>query len=254
MYPNNPHNPNAPVQGTHYQQQANPQQANPAQATPKLEEQFKAEGWETIANGDSYPTLKSGTTPDCEILPGENIVAKILNVFHGTSSYKKGPLKAYTGLVLEILQVKQNTALTNQRRCFFLKGTYRNDFIAAQWGVNDYISVGYGGQQEPGVKNSKHLYYIQGKRNENLSRFVPVPESVKRVEEAGDVGENRPQTNFPEYNVTDAPPRAITAPTPTNPVGPVRTGLAVTPGLATPQNPTWNQPQVSTNPGVPTFN
>lgn len=180
-----------------------------------------------------------GYQPDCEMRPGEQLFAVISHVFHGKGRYKNGPIQPYTGVVLSVSQAKLNTALANQKRCLFLRGTYRQDFLGGQWGINDYLSVGYGGQKEPGSKTSKHLLYIQGQRQQN-SRFIPVPDHVMNLDEE-ETFENAPQAAAPAPQMEPAPaPQTFQMPIP-----------------QMPQQQQQQQQQTTNpnpNPGVPTFN
>ena len=212
-----------------------------------------------MANGDSYPPLRMGYKPEFEMQPGEQITATIKHVFHGTSQFsKQDPEKPYVGLVLDIQQARNN-ALVNQKRCFFLKGTYRNDFLGGQWGINDLINIGYGGQKEPGQKTSKHLLYIQGQRSNN-SRFVPVPDDIKNSDESGSFTPAAPpqlaampqQSSYPESrtNLPAGPHGQVGFPVQTHP----QAASTQYPPQPQPNNP--NQPVQPQNPnsGFPTFN
>ena len=230
----------------------------PPQLPPSLEEQFAIQGFESVANGDTHPPLRMGYQPEYELQPGEQVIATIKHVFHGMSSFKMGPEKPFLGLVLDIQQAKMNQTLPQTIKTLYLRGTYRNDFLGGKWGINDLISVGYGGQKEPGVKTSKHLLYIQGKRSEN-SRFVPVPDHVVNEEDTPVAPpQQQAPTNFSGFMTPG------TAPVQNNnrPVGPAAAGAAQS-GFAAPlTNPNQqmnaqqqpNNEKLNLNPGVPTFN
>ena len=166
--PQYPQQPGMPGQ----QQQQYPQGAMPQQQQQYSMDYFTQEGFETIADGDRNP-LKFGTDAKSDMLPGEQVVGTVLTIYHGESKWQgQGDAKPYAAVQLRISSARNNKALINQTKTLFLRGQYLDNFMAAKWGLNDTLSVGYGGKQDTGKGNPRHLLYIQGQRAAN-SVFVP---------------------------------------------------------------------------------
>lgn len=224
MYPQNPVQgqqiPGQQQQTGHtlgYNHQQVQQQQQPMQGQQQVQQQnynmdyFRQDGFEVVSDGDRNPlTMGLGQRGE-DMLPGEQIEGVIQTVHHGASKWQgQGEAKPYAAIQLRILNARNNKALINQAKTLFLRGQYLDNFYAAKWGINDTLSVGYGGKQDTGRGMARNLLYLQG-RKANNSTFVPRQDDGKEEEifsqQAIDAAMNQPmQNNPPLAPVNQQPP------------------------------------------------
>lgn len=128
--------------------------------------------WETVAEGNRFPTLKMGLDPKAHnVLPGEIIEARIEGMNHFDSVYEGEYKGRGTALTLVLHKVKKNQALNNQVMVFFLNGNKRTQFLAKKYGINDWVRISYEGRDMTARGNPPHIFTVQGVKT-NDSTFI----------------------------------------------------------------------------------
>ena len=156
-------------------------------------------GWETVSSGEKHPPLEYGKN----FVPGEQITAKVKNIFHFDHTPKwGGDKRRNTGVTLEIHNTTVNPQLRGTVHVLFLSGRKREDFLAFSAGIHDWLFVHYKGRDTT-RQNQPHIVDLKLKREPNS---VPVPDNAPVQQAAA--------PNVAPYAQMPAAPAAPAAPAP----------------------------------------
>ena len=131
--------------------------------------------WETVAEGNRWPLLKPGMDPETHnLLPGEVLECTIEGMSHFDSYYEKEYKGRSTSYVVLIHTVKQNQTLALKTFAFIINGIKRDQLLAKQYGIRDWLRIEYNGRDMKATGNPPHLFKIDGVKVEG-STFIPDP-------------------------------------------------------------------------------
>lgn len=131
--------------------------------------------WETISEGVGFPILAPGPDNDNDKLlkKGETLTGKIVGVSHDEDVYKGVRQGRKTMILIKIETAVLHKELVGKTYKHYLRRSRREAFMAAEWGVNDTLSIQYDGVAEyTGKGIPPHLLVYKGLKAEN-SKFVP---------------------------------------------------------------------------------